>query len=279
MIKEFWAEQKEERKQRKLLKKQNKKHRTKVEKTRYASGVIVTILIIVGAFFSTCSGDGSTGGINWGETVGITEEYIIEMEKPVDENLLFPNGKIMADDWASFVEVMKSGGMNIFDAEGKVDDALIKTEKLTSSVVVTGRHLGAISKEMHAAFGVAEIINICDFEIYQENGKFYEKSIIYLDLEKMITDIDLPAVYLTTVSEVKVLAGQLHSMNYKIVINQLSQELSDEILETINEITNDKLVRLANSTINNYIYLFFDSLNIDYVLCENGLVLSAGSIN
>lgn len=278
MIKEFWAEQKDERKQRKLLKKQQKKQLTKIDKARKVSGIFVTILIIIGAFGFTCSGSGNSSGVNWKDAIGITEEYIIEMEKPVDENLLFPNGKIMEDDWLSFVNVMKNGGMNVFDAENKVDDSLLEGAELVSPIDVNGRHLGAISKEMNIVMGVGEITNICYFEIFKENDKFYEKSIVYLDLSKSIKDIDLPAVYLTTVSEVKVLSGQLYAMNYKVIINELSQELSDEILATLNDLTDDKITRLANSTINNYIYMFFSSINVNFALSDNGLKLYSGTL-
>lgn len=277
MIKEFWEEQKEERKQKKLLKKQHKKQLTKLEQSRKIFGIITIVLIIFGAFATTCSG-ASSSGVNWQDAIGLTEEYIIEMEKPVDENILFPNGKVMEEDWQSFTQVLISGGMNIFDAEGKVNDDLLPGAKLNFPVDITSKHLGAICKEMNASMGAGDITNICYFEIYKENDKYYEKSIVYLDLEKVIADIDLPAVYLTTVSEVKILAGQLTAMSYDVVINQLGKELSDEILHELNEISNDRITRIANSTINNYIYLFFDSINLNYSLIDGGLQLSSDTL-
>ena len=204
----------------------------------------------------------------------LAEEYIVEMEKPVDENLMFPNGKINSEDWESFAIKMQSAGMTIFNDEYEIVEDLLETGSLVGDLVLSGRDVGAVCKICNDEMGVNTIASVCDFELYQENNKTYEKTIVYLDLNKFIKDSDLPSVYLTTVSEIKVLKGSITAMNYNITINQLSEELSAEILEVLNKLTYDRITRIANDTLNRYVNSFFSILQIDIEIVDQGLSLS-----
>ena len=197
------------------------------------------------------------------------------MEKTVDENLLFPNGKITDDDWLSLTNKLKLAGLEIADDEGMLLEETDEEARLQGVVEITGREIGAMCKEMNSIFGYGTILNVNDYEIYKEGNKYYQKSIVYIDLKNMVSQLKLPSIYLTTISEVRPVAGQLKAMNYRLIINQLSEEMSAEILEKLNELTNDRLTRLANDTLNNYIYLFFSSIYVDYELIDGGLSLFA----
>ena len=169
---------------------------------------------------------------------------------------------------------MQSAGMTIFNEEYEIVEDLLETGSLVGNLVLSGRDVGAVCKICNDEMGVNTIASVCDFELYQENNKTYEKTIVYLDLNKFIKDSDLPSVYLTTVSEIKVLKGSITAMNYNITINQLSEELSAEILEVLNKLTYDRITRIANDTLNRYVNSFFSILQIDIEIVDQGLSLS-----
>ena len=275
MIKDFLAEEKAYRKQLKQQRKnKNKKSLTKEQKGVKVLGILFTIIMAC-VFFATNCTSSENGDINWAGSIGITEEHIEEMEKTVDENLLFPNGKITDDDWLSLTNKLKLAGLEIADDEGMLLEETDEEARLQGVVEITGREIGAMCKEMNSIFGYGTILNVNDYQIYKEGNKYYQKSIVYIDLKNMVSQLKLPSIYLTTISEVRPVAGQLKAMNYRLIINQLSEEMSAEILEKLNELTNDRLTRLANDTLNNYIYLFFSSIYVDYELIDGGLSLFA----
>ena len=107
-LKEFLAEEKELRKQRKLEKKRSKKNpKTKEEKFIKIGSIIVGILITFMALFRACSGLGGSD-FSWYKLIGISDEMIIALEEPIDENTLLPNGKIDANDLDTCVEKVRS---------------------------------------------------------------------------------------------------------------------------------------------------------------------------
>ena len=55
------------------------------------------------ALFRACSGLGGSD-FSWYKLIGISDEMIIALEEPIDENTLLPNGKIDANDLDTCVE-------------------------------------------------------------------------------------------------------------------------------------------------------------------------------
>jgi hypothetical protein len=95
---DFLKEEREERKkQRKLQKEQKKKPLTKEQKKYKIFGIITGFLITFGAIFFCCRGGG--GSYTWTDIVGITPDMIVELEKPIDESIVIPRGRIGNAEW------------------------------------------------------------------------------------------------------------------------------------------------------------------------------------
>ena len=136
-LKEFLKEEREERKTRKLQKKLAKKSpKTKEQKYYKIAGIIVGVLITFGALFSSCK---NCGGFefNWTEAVGITDEMIVELKKPVDENLLFIDGKITKEDYDSCIATLNLNEVNILENDeisGPNENFILSSKEVGSLV-------------------------------------------------------------------------------------------------------------------------------------------------
>ena len=97
-LKEFFQEEKEARKQRKLEKKLNKKSPlTREQKFYKIAGIVVGIMVTFGALTYSCKSLAS-GDFDLNDAVGLTDEMVTELKKPVDDNIYFANGKIIKQE-------------------------------------------------------------------------------------------------------------------------------------------------------------------------------------
>lgn len=252
---DFLKEEKEERKKRRQLQKQQKKgNKTPEQKRMRLYAFITGFLIVFGVVFYTCR---NTGGYSWNNIIGITDEMIVELEKEVDENELFPNGKITDIDWNSCDQVLKSAGVD-FDSD--------EDFSITSSFTLTDRQLGALSKKLLVSIDTTIIKSISDLELYAIGNKIYLRSVVNINLSDIIMGTKLPYVYLTTTSHIELLSNSLTCMTNKIKINNLSEELNEELLSVLDDNSNTNLESIGNEIICTLITVFGSSFGSEMIL-------------
>ncbi len=276
MIKEFWQEVKEERKLKKQLKKQNKKRRlTGEEKAYKVFGILLGFFVLFGSIFFTCNRPKGDGEVSWGDAVGLTPEMVEELEKPVDENLILTNGKLNFDDYMSFVKVFTDAGVKCFNEDGEIiDSANEKDAYITSTVTLNDKQLGGYCRETNRDMGFVGTIDLLDLDIFSENEKTYLKTIVYCKLDKVINNTDLPNVYLTSISEIRVLSGSLAILDTTVQINQISQESNDFIVEKLDELSDNAFSTLANDTMSLYINMIKSVFNTTITIGSEALVFN-----
>ena len=274
MIREFWKEVREEEKEKKRLKKEAKKeHLTGEQKAYKVFGILLTIFVIFGSIFYTCSGsgDGDTD-INWGDVFGISQETIEELYEPVDENLLLTNGKISDVDYLDFQNILRNAGVSetFFDDDydGDFEDSDYYIQK---NITLTDKQLGAYCNNMMKEFSESSIFDILDLTIVNGDSGCYMTAIAYCDLAKIIGNDDLPKVYLTTHTKVRLMGvdSALTITNGDVRINLLDEEANDEIVDKIDSLGN--LKTYVNSATVDYIELLKDVLNASITLCNGGI--------
>jgi hypothetical protein len=265
-LKSFWEEEKQARKQRKLEKKLSKKSPlTGEQKFIKIAGIITGILITFGALFFSCKSLFG-GDFDWNEIVGITDEMIEELEKPVDENLLFADGRILAEDYNSCKVKLNSANANVIDSKESELEA-------TSSFSLNSKEVGALVNLLLSESEELGTMSVLDFNIFFENDYFYEKSITLVDLNEVVGSEEkkLPKVYLTAVSKIEVLNGQISVLDTELKINAIEDGVNEDIIELLKKYTNFTLVSASNTTINMVIDLFADEVKTKVVLMDNGI--------
>lgn len=254
---DFLKEENAERKKRRKEQKANKKKVRTPEQKRYRIYAFITVLLIIfGVFFSTCNTNGEP--FTWNKIIGITNEMIVELEKDIDETGLFPKGKISELDWESCNNVLKDSGIN-FDTQ---DDSFVQYESFS----LTDRQVGALAKKMLADLDNSVIKNVCDLKIYAVGEQFYMRSVVYIDLSTMIVGAELPSVYLTSTSKVEILSNSLVCMSNQVLINNLSPEVSSEIISVFDKNSSTKISTIAGEIISTSITLFGESVGMEMQL-------------
>ena len=252
---DFLKEEKAERKKRKQLQKEQKKgNKTPEQKRMKIYAIITGFLIVFGVLFYTCR---NAGGYSWNDILGITDEMIVELEKEVDEDVLFPNGKITDMDWHSCDIVLKSAGI---DLESDEDISP------TTSFVLTDRELGALSKKLLVTIDTSIIKNISDLELYVVGNKTYLRSVVDINLSDLVMGATLPKVYLTTTSHIELLSNSITCMTNEIKINNLSSELNEELLSVLDSNSSTNLKSIGNEIISTLITIFGSSIGCEMVL-------------
>lgn len=286
MIKEFWQEVREEKKERKRLKKQRKKMAlTGEEKATKVFGILFGFFVFFGSIFFACS-NFSVGDltITWGQLVGLDEEIVKELEEPVDENLLLIDGRISNDDYMSFVDAWIDAGADpsFFDENGELIDRDIVDENVEEDAEVlyidkalhlSGKQLGGWSRETNIDLGYVSTMDILDMKFYKEGEQYYLSTIAYCRLGKLIENDEIPNVYLKTVTPIKILDGNITTLGCELYINKLSEESNKVVVDKINEITSDRLTTLVNDLIvTAYINPLKIIFNATMELTENGVL-------
>ena len=262
-LKEFLAEEKELRKERKLEKKKAKKSpKTGEEKFIKIASIITGILISFMALFRACSGF-SGSDFSWNKLVGISDEMITALEAPVDEDIMFPLGKIDVIDLDNCIVKLNDANANIFDSE---------ETKASKSFTLNSRELGAFANKVFKSNKETLIkLDVLSFEIFAKDSDFYEKSIVLIDLSEL-TEIDnLPKVYLTSESKIDILDSQICILKTDLKVNQISDQLNDEIVELLGNYSSFKLIEISNSLINSSLSLFASGIGTSVVLMDGGI--------
>jgi len=261
-LKEFLKEEREERKTRKLQKKLAKKSpKTKEQKYYKIAGIIVGVLITFGALFSSCK---NCGGFefNWSEAVGITDEMIVELKKPVDENLLFIDGKITKEDYDSCIETLNLNEANILEND--------EITGPTGDFILNSKEVGALVNGMFST-GDSVYFDILNFKIFYEDNYYFEESIVKVNLDDVISGQDLPIVYIQSTSKVDILSGELCVLSTNLQINMLEEDMNNRIIEILKGYAGFNSVNGVNNMINLAIGLFTRSINTSIAFIDDGI--------
>lgn len=254
-------EEKEARKERKLQKKLNKKSPlTKEQKYYKIAGVIVGILVTFGAILYSCNAMAGDG-YEWTDLVGITDEMIEELEKPVDENLLFSNGKLSVNDLNSCKAILDDAGANVLDNKEEVI--------ATKSFTLNSKEVGALAKQTLLEGG--STLDILDFEIYYENDCYYEKSIVKINLKEVVEGEDLPTIYLQSTSKIDILGESICILDTKYKINMIEEDINNSIIELLEKYSKFTDQITGNDMINMVINLFATNVGTKINLQDNGI--------
>lgn len=273
-LKELWQEHREEQKLKKIQKKQKKKEKlTHEQKVYKIFGILLGCFVTFGALFSTCSNFSTgVGDFSWNKLVGISDEYVAELEKPINESTLFPNGRIGKDELSSLEKKFQDCGLDILLNDDFDESELENGSVVISDLYLTARELGALVNEVLVSINY---IKVCDMSITFENDIYIQKSIVYVNLNELIADVNLPKIYVTTISEAIVLNGTLAVLNSDIKVNQVSEKLNDKIIEMLDSNSSIKMSSIGNSFINSTIQVFSESVFKNFVLKDEGLLFKA----
>jgi len=262
-LKEFLIEEREEKKKRKLEQKEIKKSsKTKEQRYYKVAGIICGILVTFGALFNACSGLAGSD-FDFGSIIGITDEMIDAINEPVDENLLFIDGRIGNDDLTACKDILNGAGANVLD----YDEELVAE----STFVLNSKQLGAMANEILLSEDMQIKMSLLDLDIYAENDVFYEKTITQVDLNNIIEGKSLPKVYLTSVSKIAILGDELKILNTDLRINMLEDEINDKIIKILKSYNDFSLVDASNDMVNTVINLFSSSVKTKIYLQNDGI--------
>ena len=285
MIKEFWQEVREEKKERKRLKKQRKKLAlTGEQKATKIMAILFGFFVFFGSLFFACSGF-SLGDltITWGQLVGLDAEIVEQLEAPVDENLLLIDGRITNDDYMSFVNAWITAGADpsYFDETGELIDKEVEDDGVEEDAEVlyidsvlnlNGKELGGWCRETNIDLGYVSTMDILDMKFYKIGEQHYMSTIALCKLSKLLESDEVPNVYLKTVSPIKILDGSIAILGCELYINQLSEESNKIVVDKINEVTSDKLTTLVNDlVVTAYINPLKTIFNATMALTDNGV--------
>lgn len=255
---DFLKEEREEKKRRKKLQKEQKKHKLTSEQKRYKIfGIITGCLITFGAIFSCCSSMGG-GSYSWNNLIGITDEMIVALEKEVAEKDVI-NGQIIGEnDWNSCNEKLLNAGIDI-------ENDFITEITINDSFYLSDRELGAMAKQSLEKLG-SNNAKVMDFEIYAIGEIYYEKSVVLVNLSNIVINSNLPNVYITTTSKIEVLSNTIICMDYDVKINNIEKEMNDKILDVIKNSSTTDIQTIGNSLINTTINTFALTIGAEIVL-------------
>lgn len=273
MIREFWKEVREEEKEKKRLKKETKKKRLTGEQKAYkVFGILLTIFVIFGSIFFTCknNGDGEVD-FSWGDLLGISEETIEELNEPVDLNLLIPNGKITSLDAIDFENKMRTAGVkNTLFEDDDIEDNDEEAFYIEREMILTSKEIGAYCNSMAKEMGESSSFEMLDLEISYNDG-YYLTTIAYCDLADVVSYDSLPKVYLTTVSEIRLMGSdkELKVVGGSTRINRLDDDKNDEIIKKIDSI--GTLSTYVNTLTVEYIEMLKYVVNAELKLMDDGI--------
>lgn len=236
MIKEFWQEQREEKKKQKQLKKQRKKSPKTKEQTAYkVFGILFTLFVIFGALYNSGIGRGEDGDFDWGSVTGITEEVVAELSAPVDNNLILIDGRLSNGDWEDAQDVLSTNNINIVK-DGKLDIELLASDnlKLNQNLTLSTSSLGALTYRLIEDLGYGEDVELLSFNIYTQDDGTYLRTVAQVDLSKVVPTVELPTVYVTTTSRLRVLNNAVTSLGASVRLNLIEDERNAELVELIN---------------------------------------------
>lgn len=276
MIKDFWQERKDEKKRLKELKKQNKKlPKTREQKAYKIFGVCLAFFLIFGSIFYTCRGGGNIDQFSWEGITGISESMKVKLATYVDRTSLIFSKQLDVIDWNNCKDALVGSGCGGVLLSDQIDISILyeKSVNLTSSMLLNGRNIGALSKKMIEDTTINSKVEIIETKLVYENNNLYLCSLIYLDLTSVLLGEKLPFAYVTTTSVVNILNNNMYCMNSEYKINNFSEEDNAEIIEIIDKNSFISLGYYTNELIARQINDFSEGVNAKVSIDNENLKL------
>lgn len=262
-LKEFLKEQKEERKRKKLEKKQAKKSPlTKEQKYYKIAGLIVGILVTFGAIFYSC-GSLAGGNPDLMDILGITDEMVEAIKEPVDENLIFVDGRLSFEDLTACKIILNDANANALESE----EELFASKNFS----LNSRETGALAREMLASLNSDFNLDVLSYKIYKTNNAYYEKSVVKINLDEIISGKDLPEVYLISMSKIDILGDSICILDTSLQINMIDKEINDQIIELLETYDKFNFKSTVNNMINTVLNMFAANINTKIKLIDDGI--------
>ncbi len=280
MIKEFWREAREERKEQKRLRKENKKRKLTGEQKAYkVFGVLLTLFLIFGSLFYCCRGwkSGDTPELKWNEVLGVDDDIVEALSAPIDTNLLYLDGEIKDVDLVTMQDKWTLAGGDEAVIKGEDNEAKEDALFISSKVTLTDKELGAFCKDSNS--GISSTVEILNLKIYEENGEYYLSTLVYCKLGGVIGISDFPNVYVRSVAEIKKLESQIVALSTSIYINQLDTRLNEKLVDKIEAVAKGKLKTACTDLIVSYINTIYVFMNADMKIVDGGIEFSPVAVN
>ena len=253
MIKEFWQERKEEKRRQKEQKKAEKKTKSGEQLYYKICGIILAIIVIVGPFACSIGGGGDLDGYEWENVLGITDEMKEKLSAPIDKSVLVTTRALNSADELELEQTLKDVGLeSLISSNEDVDDNA--NFALTEELVLKSNLVGVLANEFLEVTSYSGEIFVIELIIYEDDDKTMLKSLMQVNLSKVIAGANLPYVYITTISRIKTLDGTLASIGGELVINDFDKEFNNEVLKVLDtaslvgmsKYTNDLIVQQIN---------------------------------
>lgn len=271
MIKEFWQEQREEKKRQKQLKRQNKKAPKTKEQIAYkVFGILFTLFLIFGSIGFACSNVGDWGTLDWVCVWGITEEMSQALSDPVDSNIILTECVLSSADWEACQQELQDNGIDIV-REGEMDAELLDSVEVTHQFCLSSMSLGALVSEMIGSIGGGNTSELLSFKLFENGGELYLSSVCFVDLSKVVAGSTLPIVYVQSTSRLTTHNERLCSLNPEYQINMIEDSLNDEIIEVINRSSLIGLENYTNSSIVSQINTFSSLLQCTLTISDGAI--------
>lgn len=274
MIKEFWQEHRENKKQLKKQRRHSKKHpQTGEQKAYRIFGFIFVIGLMIGCVAFCCRQSGDVPSYSWDSVIGITDEMKEALTQNVKESDLYSD-PIDIVDWSDARDKLITGGLSAIIKNDSFDfEELEKNHKITSDIELKENEIGAIINRLFSTDEYVNYLTIKYIDIYWEDDQAYMKTVIVMDLSLLIAGTELPMAYVTTTSCLDILNENLACIGANVQLNQIESALNEEIVQLINK---SSVVEISYFT-NNYVAMilngFKSSINADFIIQNNGICL------
>ena len=253
MIKEFWQERKEEKQRLKELKKDNRLNKPKTSLWNKICVVCFVMLIVLGPFVvSFGSGDSKTE-FSWDKIIGITDEVKESLSKDVNRTALITTREINSSDDLRLEQELTDVGLGGLLSEESTDGE--GDIELTDDLVLDSYMLGALLNDLLEEIYSGDV-EICELIIYEEEGHKMLKSLMYINLGTITLSDNLPFVYFITTSRLTTHAGELVSLDEEIIVNDLTQEESEQIIDVLDGSNFRTVAHYTNNLIVGQVNLF-----------------------
>lgn len=271
-LKEFFDEQKELRKQKKLLKKQQKKNPLTGEQKAYKIfGIILGISVTVGALAYSCSSLSDVFGsdVNWNEIVGISKDLEDKLLESVEINSLLRSEILGNKDWIDCQNVFVDAGLDII-TNSKIDMDKLSNAIIVNNFVLTDRQIGAFIKESIEAD--TAIVDVYEINIFTEDNKVFLRSLSKVNVAKISTLGNIPNLIFENISELRVLDKELTAINSKLKINNLTDDEKESLVKSINVSGLIDIDSYANNIINMSLNTFVEYIKANIKITNDKIL-------
>lgn len=269
LVGDFWKEQREESRNKKKLRKQNKKMKLTGEQKAYKIfGVFFALFLVFGSLFYTCRNTGDVGDLSFTRIIGLDDEIVEILSREIDTNILLPTGRINSTDYFQMIDIMTGVGLDIF-TDGSIDVEKLDGATMDTGFTLEGKNLGAFVNRYVSDENNYMII--CDVEMYEHDGDIMCSSVASFNIAGLFDDNTLPIIYVRNVSEFAILDGTISSLASTGRINLLDESDNEKVINVLNRNLIYDFNTCVNSLISSSVSNFVQLLGCNMQLLDTGI--------